>query len=139
MWLGFSGVFLVPLEQFDRDALRPPDEANPDPWPYCRGILGEFHALGLDLGGYRVDVLYRQPEMIEALVGRHRRGINTVAGRHGGDEHVGTAQLDVDSAGTADDLPTQDVAEPGGHCLRIGTAQVDMVPGDGDRHAGSPW
>ena len=45
------------------------------------GLLGELDALGLDLGGDRVDVLYRQPEMIQPLIGRHRRRMDVVAGR----------------------------------------------------------
>ena len=37
------------------------------------GSLGELDALGLDLGGDRVDVLHRQSEMVEPLIGFHKQ------------------------------------------------------------------
>ena len=46
------------------------------------GSLGELDALGLDLGSDRVDVLYRQPEMVEPLIGRHGRRVDAVACGH---------------------------------------------------------
>src|SRR6202795_72718 len=59
------GVFLVALEKLDRDALRPADEADAHPRPDRRRLPGELDAFGPDLGGHRIDVLHRQPEMIE--------------------------------------------------------------------------
>src|SRR6186997_2389455 len=85
----FLRVFLVALEQLDRDALRAADEADADSRPNGRWLLRELHALGLDLRGHRIDVFYRQPEMIESLIRRLRRRVDAVAGRDRCDEHVG--------------------------------------------------
>src|SRR6266403_1446993 len=126
----FLCIFLVALEQLDRDALRPADETDADARPNGRRLLGELHALGLDLGGHRVDVFYRQPEMIEPLIGRLRRRVDAVAGRNRRDEHVGAAELDVDPPGATDDHAAEDIFEPGRGRLRVGTAQMDMIPGD---------
>src|SRR5579863_2063578 len=124
-----SSVFLVALEQFDRDALRPAKEADANARPNGNGLLGELDALGLDLGGDGVDVLDRQPEMIEALAGGHRRRVDAVASGDGGDEYHGAAQPDVDAPGTADDLAAENVCKPGCRRLWVGTAQMDVVPG----------
>src|SRR6476646_8266475 len=119
----FLRVFLVALEQLDRDALRAADEADADSRPNGRRLLRELHALGLDLGGHRVDVLYRQSEMIEPLVRRYWRRMDAVTRIYRCDEHIGAAELDVDTPGAADDLAAENIFEPGSHCLRIGTAQ----------------
>ncbi|GCC47191.1 hypothetical protein chiPu_0031386, partial [Chiloscyllium punctatum] len=129
-----SHVLLVALEQFDRDALRAADEADPYAGADRGRLLGELDALGLDLGRDRVDVLHRQPEMIEPLIGRHRRGIDAVALRHLRNENPGAAELDVDAAGAADDLAAENVAQPGRCGFGIGTAQMDVVPRDDDGH-----
>src|SRR5258708_13342445 len=89
----FLCIFLVALEQLDRDALRAADEADADSRPNGRRLLRELHALGLDLRGHRIYVFYCQPEMIEPLVGRLRRRVDAVAGRDRCDEHVGAADL----------------------------------------------
>src|SRR6476646_9503639 len=124
----FLRVFLVALEQLDRDALRAADEADPDSRPNGRRLLRELDALGLDLGGHRVDVFYRQPEMIEPLIGRLRRRVNAVAGRNRRDEHVGAAELDVDPPGATDDHAAEDIFKPGRRRLWIRTAQMDLIP-----------
>src|ERR1700744_2095285 len=121
-------VLLFALEQFDRDPLRSADEADADARADSGGLLGELDALGLDLGGDRVDVLYGEPEMIEALVGRHRRGVDAIARRDPRAEHIGAAELDVDAPGAADDDAAEDFLQPGGGCLRVRAAQVDVVP-----------
>src|SRR6266446_687313 len=133
----FVRIFLVALEQLDRDALRAADEADADSRPNGRRLLRELHALGLDLGGHRVNVFYRQPEMIEPLIGRLRRCVDAVVGRDRRDEHVGTAELDVDPPGATDDHAAEDIFKPGRSRLRVGTAQVDMIPRD-YRHRRSP-
>ena len=48
------------------------DEADAHARPNGVGLFGEFDALGLDLGGDRVDVLDGQPDMVEPLIGGHR-------------------------------------------------------------------
>src|ERR1700756_2466619 len=66
------GIFLVALQQLDRDPLGPADEADADAGSDRCRLLGEFYPLGLDLGRHRIDVLDRQPEMIEPLVWGYR-------------------------------------------------------------------
>jgi hypothetical protein len=46
-----SRIFHVALQQLDRDALWPADEADPDARPDCRRLFGKFYPFGLDLGG----------------------------------------------------------------------------------------
>src|SRR5947209_3871180 len=133
----FLCIFLVALEQLDRDVLRPSDEADTDARPNGRRLLCELHTLGLDLGGHRIDVFYRQPEMIEPLIGRLRRRVDAVAGRDRRDEYIGAAELDVDPPGATDDYAAEDIFKPDRSCFRVGTAQVDMIPGD-YRHRRSP-
>src|SRR6476660_7856378 len=125
------------FEQPDRDAPRAADEADADSRPNGRRLLRELHALGLDLGGHRIDVLYRQPEMIEPLIGRPRRRVDAVAGRNRRDEYVGAAELDVDPPGATDDHAAEDIFKPGRRRLWIRTAQMDMIPRD-YRHRRSP-
>src|SRR6266403_359505 len=118
----FLCIFLVALEQLDRDALRPSDEADTDARPNGRRLLCELHTLGLDLGGPRIDVFYRQPEMIEPLIGRLRRRVDAVAGRDRRDEYVGTAELDVDPPGATDDYAAEDIFKPDRSRFRVRTA-----------------
>src|ERR1700692_946759 len=132
-----SGIFLVAFQEFDRDALRSAYEADAHARPNGRRLLCELDPLGLDLGGPRIDVLSRQPEMIEPLIGRYRRRVDAVTRLHRRDEHISAAELDVDASGAADDLAAENVFKPGGHRFRIGTAQMNMVP-DHCRHRGSP-
>src|SRR6266702_3242330 len=125
-----SRILPVALQELDRDALRSADEADTHAGPGCRRFFRELDALGLDLGGDRVDVLYRQSDMVEPLVGRHRRRVDAVTRFDRRDEHLGAAELDVDAPGSADDLATQDIPQPRGGRFGIGTAQMDVVPGD---------
>src|SRR5579859_15277 len=129
-----SGVFLVALEQLDRNPLRAADEADADAGPDCGRLARELDTLGLDLGGDRVDVLHRQPEMIEPLIGRHRRHVDAITWLDLGDEDVGAAELDVDATRAADNDAAENILKPRRGCLRIGAAQMDMVPGN-DRHS----
>ena len=67
--------------------------------------------------------------MIESLIRRHRRRVDAVACRNRGDEDIGAAELDVDAARTAHDLPAEDIAQPGRGRLGVGAAQMNVVPG----------
>src|SRR5262245_7987344 len=71
--------------------------------------------------------------MVEALIGRHRRGIDAVGGRDRRDEDVGAAELEVDARlallHAADDLGAEHALEPLRGRLRIRAAQVDVIPG----------
>src|SRR5262249_31018835 len=120
-------------EELDRDSLRAADEADAHARADRGRLARELDALGLDLGGDRIDVVHREPEMIEPLIGRHGRRVDAVALLDLGDEHVGAAELDVDSPRAANDDAAENILEPRRGRLRIGAAQVDMVPGD-DRH-----
>ena len=57
------------------------------------GSLGELDALGLELGRDGVDAADRQPEMVEALIGRGRRRVDAVARRHRRDEDLAPPSL----------------------------------------------
>src|ERR1700682_5511912 len=122
---GASRILFVALQKLDRNALRSADEADAHARPDRGWLARELDALGLDLGGDRVDVLYRQAEVIEALIGRYRRRVDAVAGGDRRDEHVGAAELDVDAPGTANDLAAQNIVQPGRGRFGVGTAQMD--------------
>src|SRR5215475_923476 len=107
-----SRVFLVALQKLDRDTLWAADEADTHAGADRRRLSRELDALRLDLGGDGVDVLHRQPEMIQTLIGRHRRLVYTVAWLDLGDENVGSAQLDVDAIGSSDDRAAKDLLKP---------------------------
>ena len=77
----------------------------------------------------------RQADVIETLIGRHRRRVVVGLGRR--DEDIGAAELDVDPPGPADDFAAQDIVQPGRGGFGVRTAQMDVVPGYG-RHLGSP-
>src|SRR5258706_12507725 len=89
----FLCIFLVALEQLDRDTLRAADEADADSRPNGRRLLRELHALGLDLRGNRIDVFYCQPDIMQPLQGRLRRPVDAVAGRSGSGEHLAPTAL----------------------------------------------
>src|ERR1700757_3690268 len=125
-----SRVLLVALQKLDRDSLRAADETDAHAGADRCRLLGELDALGLDLGCDRVDVFHRQPKMVEPLIGRHGRGIDAAARLDLGNEHVGAAELDIDPVRSADDDAAQDVLKPCRGRLRVGAAQMDMIPGD---------
>src|SRR5262249_24295060 len=130
-------VFLVTLEQFYRDALWAAQKADAHARADGGRLLRELDALCLDLGRDRVDVFHGEAEMIEPLIRRDRRYVDSVAGRDRADEDIGAAEFDVDAARTAHDLATEDIAQPGRGCLGVGAAQMNMVPGH-NRHRGLP-
>src|SRR5579871_1221892 len=136
-WHHPSRIFRIALQQLDGDALRAADEADAHAGADGGRLLGERDAFGLDLGGYRVDVLHRQAEMVEPLIGGGWWRVDAVAGLDLGNEDVGAAELDVDAPVPADDDAAEHVLEPGCHRLRIGRAQVNVIPGN-DRHWFSP-
>ena len=61
---------LPPLRETACRALRPTDEADAHAEPDGGWLTRELDALGLDLGGDRVDVIHRQSEVVEALIGQ---------------------------------------------------------------------
>src|SRR6516164_1895191 len=124
-----SSVLPVALQKLDRDALRAANETDAHARSDGNWLLGELDALGLDLGRYRLDVLHRQSEVIEPLIGGHRRRVDAVPRHNRRDEDHGAAKLDVDTPGATDDLTAENVFKPGRGRLRVGTAQMDVVPG----------
>src|SRR5215467_3712188 len=123
------------LQQFDRDPLRAADEAHPHARAHRGRLLGELDALAFEFGGDRVDAGNRQPEMVEALIGRGRRRVDAVAGLDRRDEDVGAAELEIDARlallHAADDLGAEHALEPLRGCLWVRAAQVDVIPGVG--------
>src|SRR5207253_7806749 len=79
--MGSSRVLLVALQKFDRDALRAAQEADAHAGADGGRLLRELDALALDRRRDRVDVLHGEAEMVEHLLGRHRRGVDAVACR----------------------------------------------------------
>src|SRR5579871_2996556 len=132
-----SRIFLVTLQKFDRDALRPADKADAYARPDGRWLFGELDALGPDLGRDGVDVLYREAEMIESLVRGGGRRVDTVARLDLCNEHLGPTELHVNATGPSDDFAPEDALEPGRRRLWIGATQMNMIPGDA-RHFGPP-
>ncbi len=122
------------LEQLDRHAFGRTDEADANARPHGGRLLGELNALGLEVGGDRVDAGDREAEVVEPAIGRGRRWIDAVAGLHRCDEDVGAAELQVDARRPllhgADHLGAEHAFVPLRGPLRIGGAQVDMVPGE---------
>src|SRR5215831_7095559 len=90
-------VFRVGVEKLDRDALRRAQEGDARTRPHGSRLAGELDALGLELGDDRVDAADDEAEMVEALVRRGRRRIDAVAGGHGREKHVVTADLEIDA------------------------------------------
>src|SRR5262249_13694066 len=123
----------IALQQLDRDPLRPADEAHAYTRPYRGRLLGKYDALGLELGRHGVDAAHGEPEMIEALIGRARRRIDTLVGRVRRDNDVGAAQLEDGTPlallHAAEPLGPESAFEPSGRRLLIRAAQVDGNPG----------
>src|SRR5579862_2579526 len=136
--MGFAALYPsykvldVAIEQLDRHAFGPADEADARAGPHRGRLAGELDALGLQIGGDGVDAAHRKPEMIEAAIRRRRRGIDAVTGFDRGDEDVGAAELEIDARLAllhgADHLGAELLLEPLRHRLGIGGAQVDVVP-----------
>src|SRR5215831_2783671 len=122
----------VAIEQLDRYPLRRAQEGDADAWPHRRRLPGELDALGLEFGDDGIDAADREPEMIEALVGRDRGRIDAVAGRHRRDENVGAAELQVDARLALlhgpDHLGAEHALVPLGRRFGVGGAQMDVVP-----------
>src|SRR5262249_47953255 len=118
--------------------LRPAEEADAHARPNRGRLFGEHDALGLELGGHRVDAADREPEMIKALAGCGRSRIDAVARLDRREEDVGAAELEIDARlallHRADQLRTKHALEPLSGCLRVRAAQVDMIPGVGGHY-----
>jgi hypothetical protein len=91
----------IAVEQLDRYSLGSADEAHAHTGPNGRRFPGELDALGFEVGGNRVDAGHREPEMIEATVGRGRGGVDAVARRHRSDKDIGAPDLQVDACPAA--------------------------------------
>src|SRR5262249_6749290 len=87
----FPDHALAALQELNRYPLRPTDEAHAHARPHRGRLLGEYDALGPELGRHRVDTAHGESEMVEALIRRGRRWIDAVVGRDRRDEDVGAA------------------------------------------------
>src|SRR3569833_321565 len=129
-----SDVYRVSLEKLDRNALRAAQEADLDAGPRHVRLGREFDALRLQRGDHGVEVLHEQPEMVEALIGRHRRDVDAVASLDRSDEDIAAAELHVDARlallRRADHLGAEHALEPLGRPFRIGRTQMNVVEGD---------
>nr|GAJ35987.1 hypothetical protein BDOA9_0151990 [Bradyrhizobium sp. DOA9] len=72
--------------------------------------------------------------MIEALMRVGRRRVDRTIALERCDEDPGAAEIHVDPSGRVHDLATKDVPQPGCRGLRIGAAQMDVIPSDGEWH-----
>ena len=94
-------------------------------------VTGELGALGLELDDDRVDAAHRQPEMIEALIGRGRSRVDAVAGGNRRNEDIGAAELEVDARLAllhgAHDLGAEHALVVLGGGFRVRAAQMDVV------------
>src|SRR5262252_9047749 len=84
---------VVAVEQLDRDAFGCAQEGNAHARPHRCRLAREHGALRLELGDHGVDSAHAETEMIEALVGRGRRGVDAVARRDRRNEDVAAAEL----------------------------------------------
>src|SRR5262249_51179745 len=91
-WLALPLV--IAIEQLDRNPLRSADEADAQARPHGGGLLGELTALGLELGGNRVDAVHPQTEMLEPAIGDFGGWIMPIAF---GDVDIDAADLEVDA------------------------------------------
>ena len=89
-----------------------------------------------------VDAADRETEVIEAAIGYARRRIGAVAVRHRSDEDIGAAKLEIDARlavlRAAQNLGAEHFLEPLRHGLRIGGAQMNVVPRIGRHLVRSP-
>src|SRR6185312_1962035 len=122
------------IEQLDRHALRCADEADAYARAHRGWLLGELDTLGFELRGDRVDAAHGESEMIEPAIGNCRCPVGAVALRHRRNEDAGAAELEVDARLAllhgADHFGAEHFFEPLRYALRIGGAQVNVVPGD---------
>src|SRR5262245_33309074 len=130
--LAASGIFWITVEQLDRDTLRPAEEANLDPRPWRMWFLGELDALLSEVGRDCIDAGDGKAEMIETLIRRDWRRIDAVAGIDLRQKDHGAAKLDVYAwlalLRRADHLGVEHSLEPLRGGIRIGRAQVNMIP-----------
>src|SRR3954462_9185671 len=87
------------IEQFDRHALRPADEADARARPHRGRLAGELDALGLEVRRDGVDAGDRKPEVVEALIRRDRGPMGPAPRLYRGEEHVGPPHFYFDSGG----------------------------------------
>src|SRR5262245_65742478 len=83
-----SGIFWIPVEQFDRNPLRPAQKADLDSRTRGVRLLRKLHTLFSKIGCYGIDSRDGKAEMIETLVGGCWRRIDTISRRElGGKDH----------------------------------------------------
>src|SRR5262245_7913096 len=127
-----SGIFRIAVEQLDGNALRPAQKADLYAGPGRMRLLGELDTLFPEIGRDGIDARNRKAEMVKALIGRLGRRIDAVIGVDLSREDHGTAELDIHARlallRRPDHLGTEHALEPLRGGLRIGRAQVNMIP-----------
>ncbi|MGY4338205.1 hypothetical protein ACVWW3_003111 [Bradyrhizobium sp. LM2.9] len=68
--------------------------------------------------------------MVEALVRVRRRGVDRIVALERCNEDFCATEIHVDPSRCVHDLATEDVPQPGRRSLRIGAAQMDVIPSD---------
>src|ERR1700722_10057881 len=136
--MGFAALYPsyeasdVAIQQLDRDAFRAADEAHPRAGPHRGRLAGELDALGFEICRDGVDAADREAEMIESAIRCGRRRVDAVAGFDRRDEDVGAAEFEIDARLAllhgADHLGAEFLLEPLRHAIRIGGAQMNVVP-----------
>src|SRR5262245_52729824 len=95
-------------------------------------LLGKFDAFLPEIGRDCIDARDRKAEMVETLIGRDRRRIDAVTGIDLGQKDLGSAEPDVHAwlalLRRADHFGAEHALEPLRGGLRIGCAQVNMIP-----------
>src|SRR5262245_25949075 len=136
-----SGIFWIPVEQFDRDSLWPAQKANLDSRTRGVRLLRELHTLFSEIRRDGIDSRDGKAEMIETLIGGGRRRIDTISRRDLGRKDHRSSKPDIDAwlalLRRADHLCAEHALKPLRHALRIRSAQMDVIPGK-IRHWRSP-
>src|SRR6185437_2537212 len=127
-----SGVSWIAIEQLDRDSLWTAQKADLYSGPRRMRFLGKLDTFFLQISCYGIDPRHRKAEMVEALIGRHRRRAYAIAGIDLSYKDLGSAELEIDTRlallRRADHFGTEHAFEPLRRRLRIRRAQVNMVP-----------
>src|SRR5580698_1810624 len=85
------------IEQLDRHAFGPPNEADAHAGPHGSRLPSELDALGLEIRSNRVDAGHGKSEVVETAVWRGWSGVSAVTGRDRGDENIGGTDLQIDA------------------------------------------
>src|SRR5262245_52184183 len=92
-----SGIFWIPVEQFDRNPLRPAQKADLDSRTRGMRLLRELHTLFFEISRNGIDSRDGKAEMIETLIGGRWRRIDAISRRDLGRKDHRSPKLDIDA------------------------------------------